>query len=89
MQMGERLAKEIRKFIEEEVVERKVRVNMVGHSMGGLILRAALQYLQEYSGNLGTFMSFGSPHLGYLHGTKTTVKTGLWFFKSWNKTLSL
>lgn len=62
---------------------------MVGHSMGGLILRAALPFLTDYNDCLGTFMTFGSPHLGYLQGIKTMIKTGLWFIKSWNKTCSL
>lgn len=57
--------------------------------MGGIILRAALPYLEEYRNCLGTFMTFGSPHLGYLQGIKTMIKTGLWFIKSWNKTFSL
>jgi triacylglycerol esterase/lipase EstA (alpha/beta hydrolase family) len=66
-----------------------LQINMVGHSLGGLILRAALPYLEDYSKNLGTFMTLGTPHLGYLHGIKTMIKTGLWFIKSWNKTYSL
>jgi|JI6StandDraft_1071083.scaffolds.fasta_scaffold22046_4 pimeloyl-ACP methyl ester carboxylesterase len=87
--MGERLAKEIERYIRDEEIDKDLQINMVGHSMGGLILRAALQHLEGYKNCLGTFMTFGSPHLGYLQGIKTMIKTGLWFIKSWNKTYSL
>jgi alpha-beta hydrolase superfamily lysophospholipase len=76
-------------LIIDEQLEKDLEINMIGHSMGGLILRAALPHLEQYSQNLNTFATFGSPHIGYLHGIKTMVKTGLWFFKNWGKTLSL
>lgn len=41
---------------------------MVGHSMGGIILRASFEYLSEKIIKcLHTYMSFATPHLGYLN----------------------
>jgi hypothetical protein len=60
---------------------------MIGHSMGGLILRASLPYLQKY--HFGVFISLSVPHLGYLNGTKASIGAGLWIIKKWNHILSL
>ena len=34
--------------------------------MGGLIVRASLPYLKEYKDLFYSYLSMGSPHLGYL-----------------------
>jgi hypothetical protein len=60
---------------------------MVGHSLGGIIARAALPHLKYYI--LGTYISFSSPHLGYLYGTKSLIETGMWFLRKFRKTYSL
>jgi pimeloyl-ACP methyl ester carboxylesterase len=50
MVMGQRLANEVKGYINEWVPEKGLgRLSFVGHSMGGLIIRAALPYLEEYS----------------------------------------
>ena len=43
-----------------------LRINMIGHSMGGLIIRNSLQYLGELNKLLNTFMSLGTPHAGIM-----------------------
>lgn len=39
---------------------------MIGHSMGGIIIRAAIPYLAKFKGQFGLYMSFSTPHLSYL-----------------------
>lgn len=57
--------------------------------MGGIIARAALPFLEQYSNQLGFFFSLSSPHLGYLNGVDTMIKTGMWFMRKMNTVLSL
>lgn len=87
--MGFRLAEEIKSYIAKNVEEDEVIINMVGHSMGGVIARAALQHLDRFRQQMGFFFSLSSPHLGYLNGVDTMVKTGLWFMRKMNKLKSL
>lgn len=61
------------------------RISFIGHSMGGLIIRSAMPELQNYWGKFYCYMSFSTPHLGYLYQTSTLVKAGLWFLTSWHK----
>lgn len=61
----------------------------MGHSMGGLICRAAFPHLTEFKEKFHTFMTFGSPHLGYMYNSNKLVDTGMWFMRKWNKSRSL
>jgi len=63
---------------------------MVGHSMGGIIARASLKYLEErYKNRFGFYCSLSSPHLGYLNGVKSLIKVGLWAIRKWKPIKSL
>lgn len=55
--------------------------------MGGIIARASFSHLKNFT--FGTFASFSSPHLGYLHGTRPMIETGMWFLRKFKKTYSL
>lgn len=66
--MGKRLANEVVAFIKNYLDEDKVIINMIGHSMGGIIARAGLKYLPKRLDKFGLYFSLSSPHLGYLHG---------------------
>jgi hypothetical protein len=57
--------------------------------MGGLIARTALKYLQLYKNKFKTFLSFSSPHLGYLYHHSALVKTSLWILNQVKKDLSM
>ncbi len=59
----------------------------MGHSLGGIVARAALPYLEAFK--FGSYASFSSPHLGYLYGTKPVIETGMWFLRRFKKTYSL
>jgi len=63
------------------------KITFIGHSMGGLIIRAALPHLAEYSSKFFTYMTLSSPHLGYIQSQGTLIDTGFWFLRQ--KSLSL
>lgn len=80
--MGKRLADEVVQFIDDWCVQtRPSKISFVGHSLGGLIIRAALPHLSEYSKKFGFFMTFSSPHLGYMYKSSALVDAGMWFLK--------
>lgn len=84
--MGKRLADEVKKkILREDFEKEEVIINFAGHSMGGIIARASLKYLEEYKGQFGFFCSLSSPHLGYLNGTDNMIKAGMWFMKKMMK----
>ena len=53
------------------------RISFIGHSLGGLIIRAALPHLSEYQNNMYSFLTLSSPHLGYLYNTSSIIDTGI------------
>ncbi len=71
-QMGKNLAKEVKKYIKEfcfakdQITLYLHKLSFIGHSLGGIIIRAALPYLEEFKEIMEGYMSLGSPHLGYL-----------------------
>lgn len=65
--MGKNLASEVSMFISDWCPGSCLgRISFIGHSLGGLIIRAALPHLEEYANKMFTFMTFSSPHLGYI-----------------------
>lgn len=87
---GMKLANEVQNYIENyfELDEIK-RISFIGHSLGGLIIRAAMAYLEQLKDKFYTYMSLSSPHLGYLYSPKFLVSAGLWVLKKWKKSESL
>lgn len=57
--------------------------------MGGIIIRSALSYIKNLDTYLYTYMSFSSPHLGYLYEPSALVQAGLWLLNAWQKVNSL
>ena len=50
MEMGERLATEVKQYIISFCPASCLsKISFIGHSLGGLIIRAALPHLAEYS----------------------------------------
>jgi Putative serine esterase (DUF676)/Protein FAM135 len=89
-EMGVRLAQEVMSFITEWCPSRSLgRLSFIGHSMGGLIIRAALPYLEAYSSKMHMYMSFSSPHLGYMYNSSKIIDAGMWFLKKWRKSKCL
>lgn len=54
---------------------------MIGHSMGGLILRYISAYISQPL-NLYGYVTLGTPHLGYLQGVKFLIKAGISFLSN-------
>ena len=65
------------------------KISIIAHSLGGLISRAALPYLEEHRSKMFNFITLSSPHMGYMFNTSTLIDTGIWFLKTWKKSLSL
>jgi len=87
--MGVNLAEEIQNFIKINALYNLGKISFIGHSLGGIIIRAALPYLEEYKNQMHTFMTLSSPHVGYLIQTSTLVNAGMWVLKAWQKSKCL
>ena len=57
--------------------------------MGGIIIRSALSYIKNLDNYLYSYMSFSSPHLGYLYEPSALVQAGLWILNALEKVPSL
>lgn len=55
--------------------ERSQEIIFVGHSLGGLVIREAVQYMQWAQKNLFALATLNTPHLGCL-GNRFLVNTG-------------
>ena len=73
---------QVDRHIQQSVVP-VARLSFIGHSLGGIIVRAALTHplLRQHRAKLHTFCSLGSPHLGYVYTDTILVDGGLWFLK--------
>ena len=85
-EMGSRLAKEVKQYITEWCPGNILgKITFIGHSLGGIIIRAALQNLEEYKEKMFTFMTLSSPHMGYLYNSSKIIDAGMWLLKKWKK----
>lgn len=41
-----------------------IKISFIGHSLGGIVIRAALPHLSNIKDLMCTYMSLSSPHLG-------------------------
>ncbi len=85
--MGMRLAAEVDYELTKHV--SIPRICMVGHSMGGLIIRAALPRLEKYKQHFHSFITLSSPHLGYAYSASKLVDAGLWLLNAMKKCTSI
>lgn len=89
-EMGIRLAQEVVNYICDWCPHGALgRLSFVAHSMGGLIARAALPLLHEYSSKMWTFMTFSTSHLGLFQDRISLFNTGFWVLKQWRRCLFL
>jgi hypothetical protein len=80
--MGARLATEVKTYIIDNFPQNTLgRLSFVGHSLGGVKIRAALPKLLDFKDKFHSFITFSSPHLGYGINTSSVVSTGLWVLK--------
>ena len=88
--MGERLAREVERFIRDWCPRGSIdKISFVGHSLGGIIIRAALPYLQDLSPKFHFLMTFSTPHIGYMYNSSVLVDAGMWIIKKWKKSLCM
>jgi len=78
-EIGKLIAKEIINELEKfECYSRIDSISFVGYSMGGLILRAALPMLEDYKKYFNGFLTFASPHIGYMTTQSQLLSVGMW-----------
>lgn len=67
------------------------RVSFIGHSMGGLVIRKALENkkLKPIRERLHTYISLATPHLGTVYSDSQLVSVGQWALSKFKKTSAL
>ncbi|KAL9682412.1 hypothetical protein QQ045_014210 [Rhodiola kirilowii] len=94
--MGLRLAQEVIAFVKTKMdrFSKKfgrignINLSFVGHSIGNLIIRAALaeSIMEPYLRHLYTYVSVSGPHLGYMYSSNSLFNSGLWLLKKFKNT---
>lgn len=88
--MGYKLAQEVHQYIRESCPGSNLsRLTFIGHSMGGLIIRAALPYLEKFRDKMHGYLTLCSPHLGYMYKSSKIFNAGMWVLKKWRKSTCL
>ena len=85
IEMGKRLADEVRKHVRRWYPNQQAlgKITFIAHSLGGVIVRSALPWLVDYKDKMWGFVTFSSPHLGYMFSESGIVNAGLWLLKKW------
>ena len=60
-----------------KIIQNLHRMSLIGHSLGGLILRAAIPFLQDFEEKFHTFLTFSSPHLGFMYHSSKMIDFGI------------
>lgn len=86
---GKRLALELQRYLNDSSPSLNYKLSFVGHSMGGIVVRTALCYLENVSDHLYSYITLSTPHLGYLYEPSTHIQAGLWLLGALQKTNSI
>ncbi|CAI2384066.1 unnamed protein product [Moneuplotes crassus] len=79
LELGEIIAEEIRLEIGKAVLSGDLgKISFVGHSQGGLVLRAALPQLESFKSYFHGFVTLATPHAGYVHSKSKILSVGIW-----------
>ena len=90
LDMGVRLASEVNSYISQYCPGSSLgKISFIAHSLGGLIVRAALPYLEEHESKMYNYFTLSSPHLGYMFTQSKIIDAGMWFLKTWRKSKCL
>jgi alpha-beta hydrolase superfamily lysophospholipase len=88
--MGLKLANEVDQYIKESCPGAQLgRLTIIGYSLGGLIVRAALPHLEKYKSKMHGFLTLCSPHLGYMYNSSKITNMGIWFIQKLKKCESI
>lgn len=79
--LGANLAKEVREYVMVKRLQFIRKVSFIGHSLGGLIVRAAIPCLPEFQNYFHAYVSLGSPHLGMINSHSILMQAGFTLFK--------
>merc|ERR550525_1192161 len=89
-EMGIRLAQEVVNYICDWCPGSALgRLSFIAPSIGGLIVRAALPLLHEYSNKMFTLLTFSTPHVGYFLKNISLFHMGLRVLQSWRQSTCL
>lgn len=86
--LGSNLALEVKNYITDNLLAQIGNISFIGHSLGGLIIRAAIPLLLDYSSKFHLLMTLSTPHLGVQEGSKL-VRAGIWIMNYVRKIDSL
>ena len=79
------VTKEIKDYLKNELRNNFSKLSFIGFSMGGIIARSVLKYLQEYKNRFYLLLTFSSPHLGLSFCDGSLFNIGVWFMQVFNK----
>ncbi|OII70888.1 uncharacterized protein cubi_00816 [Cryptosporidium ubiquitum] len=82
-EMGKRLSDEIITAISPFSKSLK-KLSFVGHSLGGIIIRAALPHLYMFSSQFYLYWSLSAPHLGCISNNSKLINAGVWIMRKWS-----
>jgi pimeloyl-ACP methyl ester carboxylesterase len=91
-EQGIKIADEVARYISGIDDPSSVyRLSFVGHSLGTLVIRAALAQpvMAPYANRLHTLISLGGTHLGYTFANNNILSGAMWFYQRWAKSSSL
>lgn len=86
--MGKKLANEVSTYLNYYLGEHELEISFIGHSLGGLITRAALPHLAAFKKYFKSFITIGTPHIGCIT-KKFLVSTGIKIMTKLKKNQSL
>ena len=88
--MGARLASEIKAFIKDNFTKDTfAKLSFIGHSLGGVKIRASLPHLMEYCDKFHCLITLSSPHLGYKVNSSSVVGAGMWVLQKMKNSICL
>jgi hypothetical protein len=79
----------VRVYIDKNCAGQIEKLSFVCFSLGGLIARASFPLLMSFKDKFHTFLTLGSPHLGYMYNSSKLLDTGLWFLQQFKKSVCL
>ena len=62
--------------------EEPDKISFIGHSLGGLIITAALPFLELYSDKMHLMLAMGTPFLGVGEASSKLVSIGVWVMRT-------
>ena len=76
--MGVRLAAEIKNFLHVSNSILIEKITFIGHSLGGLIIRACLPHISDLQDKFYSYISLACPHLGCKNNESLLINAGMW-----------